>query len=185
MHLVGASILIGACFTSISCKQKPDQASEVETSADAESVEEVVTAVETDAKKVADAMKALDVELPKPKFSGTPVPIKGIPHLEKTTIGEREPIMVPQDVELISAGKEVTSSDDWPIIGELEFLDMGKEPRSATVTAVGEVKLGVVDRDKLRREYDSLSPDFRKIIRTLVQRLRRITIQAAALASSR
>jgi CRP-like cAMP-binding protein len=69
-------------------------------------------------------------------------------------------------------------------IGELEFLDMGKEPRSATVIAVGEVKLGVIDRDKLRREYDSLSPDFRKVIRTLVQRLRRITLQAASLASS-
>ncbi|MBW2722597.1 MAG: cyclic nucleotide-binding domain-containing protein, partial [Deltaproteobacteria bacterium] len=58
-------------------------------------------------------------------------------------------------------------------IGELEFLDMGKEARSATVAAVGPVKLGVLDRDKLRREYDSLSPDFRKIIRTVVQRLRR------------
>ena len=69
-------------------------------------------------------------------------------------------------------------------IGELEFLDMGKEPRSATVIAFGEVKLGVIDRDKLRREYDSLSPDFRKVIRTLVQRLRRITLQAASLASS-
>ena len=79
----------------------------------------------------------------------------------------------------------VAKLGEGDFIGELEFLDMGKEPRSATVTAVGEVKLGVVDRDKLRREYDSLSPDFRKIIRTLVQRLRRITIQAAALASSR
>jgi CRP/FNR family transcriptional regulator len=69
-------------------------------------------------------------------------------------------------------------------IGELEFLDLGKEPRSATVVSVGEVKLGVLDRDKLRREYDSLSPDFRKIIRTVVQRLRRITVQAASLASS-
>ena len=69
-------------------------------------------------------------------------------------------------------------------IGELEFLDLGKEARSATVVAVGDVKLGVLDRDKLRREYDSLSPDFRKIIRTLVRRLRRITLQAASLASS-
>ena len=54
--------------------------------------------------------------------------------------------------------------DDF--IGELEFLDLGKEARLVTVIAVGDVRLGVVDRDKLRREYDSLSPDFRKIIRT-------------------
>ena len=73
----------------------------------------------------AQAEKALELELPKPKFSGTPVPIKGISHLEKTTIGERPAIMVPDDVENVSEGKEVTSSDDWPIIGELEFLTDG------------------------------------------------------------
>ena len=78
----------------------------------------------------------------------------------------------------------VAKLGEGDFIGELEFLDMGKEPRSATVIAVGEVKLGVIDRDKLGREYDGLSPDFRKIIRTLVRRLRRITLQAASLASS-
>ena len=78
----------------------------------------------------------------------------------------------------------VAKLGEGDFIGQLEFLDMGKEPRSATVTAVGEVKLGVIDRDKLRREYDGLSPDFRKIIRTLVKRLRRVTLQAAGLASS-
>jgi CRP/FNR family transcriptional regulator, cyclic AMP receptor protein len=67
-------------------------------------------------------------------------------------------------------------------IGELEFLDMGKEPRSATVAAVGDVKLGVLDRDRLRREYESLSADFRMLIRTMVQRTRRITQLAASLA---
>jgi len=66
-------------------------------------------------------------------------------------------------------------------IGEIEFLDMGKEPRSTTVIAVGEVKLGVLDRDKLRREYDLLSADFRMLIRTLVHRTRRITQLAASL----
>ena len=73
----------------------------------------------------AQAEKTLELELPKPKFSGTPVPIKGIPHLAKTTIGERVLPKVPDDVGLISDGKEVTSSDDWPIIGELEFLTDG------------------------------------------------------------
>ncbi|MEJ2236586.1 MAG: cyclic nucleotide-binding domain-containing protein [Syntrophobacterales bacterium] len=84
-----------------------------------------------------------------------------------------------------SKGKvTVAKLGEGDFIGELEFLDLGKEPRSATVAAVGPVKLGVLDRDKLRREYDSLSPDFRKIIRTVVQRLRRITVQAASLATS-
>jgi CRP-like cAMP-binding protein len=73
----------------------------------------------------------------------------------------------------------VTTLKEGDFIGELEFLHMGKEPRSMTVVAAGEVKLGVLDRERLRREYDSLSPDFRKIIRTLVQRIRR-TNQVAA-----
>ena len=71
------------------------------------------------------ADKVLQLELPKPKFSGTPVPIKGFPHLEKKRQGARSEFRVPSAVELVSQGKEVTSSDDWPIIGELEFLTDG------------------------------------------------------------
>jgi CRP/FNR family cyclic AMP-dependent transcriptional regulator len=76
----------------------------------------------------------------------------------------------------------VATLREGEFIGELEFLDMGKEPRSANVIAIGEVKLGVLDRDRLRREYESLSADFRLIIRTLVQRTRRITQLATSLA---
>jgi CRP-like cAMP-binding protein len=76
----------------------------------------------------------------------------------------------------------VATLREGDFIGELEFLDMGKEPRSATVVAMGDVKLGVLDRDRLRREYESLSADFRMLIRTLVQRTRRITQVAASLA---
>jgi CRP/FNR family cyclic AMP-dependent transcriptional regulator len=76
----------------------------------------------------------------------------------------------------------VATLREGDFIGELEFLDMGKEPRSATVIAVGDVKLGVLDRDRLRREYESLSADFRMLIRTLVLRTRRITQLAASLA---
>lgn len=76
----------------------------------------------------------------------------------------------------------VATLKEGDFIGELEFLDMGKSPRSATVIAVGDVRLGVMDRDRLKREYHSLSPEFRKIIRTLVQRSRRITQLAASFA---
>jgi CRP-like cAMP-binding protein len=78
----------------------------------------------------------------------------------------------------------VATLREGDFIGELEFLDMGKEPRSANVIAVGDVKLGVLDRDRLRREYESLSADFRLVIRTLVQRTRRITQLATSLAVS-
>ncbi|MBW1981904.1 MAG: cyclic nucleotide-binding domain-containing protein [Deltaproteobacteria bacterium] len=69
-------------------------------------------------------------------------------------------------------------------LGEIEFLDPGKQPRAATATAIGEVRLGVMDRDKLQREYESLSPAFRKIIRSLARRSRRTALIAARLAIS-
>lgn len=76
----------------------------------------------------------------------------------------------------------VATLREGEFIGELEFLDMGKEARFATVIAIGDVKLGVLDRDRLRREYNSLSADFRLLVRTLVQRTRRITQLGASLA---
>lgn len=122
-------LIVAVALTFISCSKKSETASDTNVASEAEVAQETVAAAEKEsetlAEKAASAMKALELELPKPKFSGTPVPIKGIPHLEKTTIGERVLPQVPSDVGLISEGKEVLSSDDWPIIGELEFLTDG------------------------------------------------------------
>lgn len=68
----------------------------------------------------------LETELPKPLFMGTPKPMGKIPNLApQTAPGERAPLMVPQGVKNLAAGREVTSSDDWPIIGEVDYATDG------------------------------------------------------------
>jgi CRP-like cAMP-binding protein len=105
---------------------------------------------------------------------------------EQGTFGDWVYVIIEGEVKVVRKTPKgdvtVATLREGDFIGELEFLDMGKEPRSANVVAVGEVKLGVLDRDRLRREYESLSADFRLIIRTLVQRTRRITQLATSLA---
>jgi hypothetical protein len=66
----------------------------------------------------------LELELPKPLFVGTPRPIK-LANLEQFTAGKRPDFMVPAGTVLLSAGKPVTSSDEFPIIGELDFVTDG------------------------------------------------------------
>jgi CRP-like cAMP-binding protein len=75
----------------------------------------------------------------------------------------------------------VATIDEGQIVGEMAFLERGKEPRAASAVASGCVRLGVLDRDRLTKEYDSLSPLLRKLILTLVRRMRYITEIAAKL----
>ncbi len=70
--------------------------------------------------------KVLDFELPKPVFVGTPQNFK-VPDLEKPRQEPRADFYVPSDVELISLNKPVLSSDEAPIIGELEMVTDGEK----------------------------------------------------------
>ena len=69
----------------------------------------------------------------------------------------------------------ITTLGEERVVGEMAFLEKGKVPRAASAVALGYVRLGVLDHDKLTKEYDSLSPDFKKLILTLVRRLRSVT----------
>ena len=67
--------------------------------------------------------KPLEIEFPPPFLIGTPVQVN-LPHLEAP--GTPAPvIMVPEGVANLAAGKEVTSSDDFPIIGGLDYVTDG------------------------------------------------------------
>ena len=71
---------------------------------------------------LAEEMVKLELELPKPLFAGTPKSIK-TPNLERKPVVPE--IMVPAGTENIAAELEVTSSDDFPVIGELEYITDG------------------------------------------------------------
>ena len=79
----------------------------------------------------------LEIELPKPLFVGTPRPVQ-LPHLEKPRVGKRPDHMVPAGTELLSRDKPVTSSDDFPVIGELSYVTDGdKEGVDGTFVELG------------------------------------------------
>ena len=60
-------------------------------------------------------------------------------------------------------------------IGTIVSLLHGENTRNATVTALGEVQLGLLDTQRLSGEYASLSSDFRGLLFSLAGRLGKIT----------
>ena len=68
----------------------------------------------------------LKLKLPKPMFVGTPTNIRS-PNLEKITGKSRAPFYVPTGTVLLSAKKKVTSSDNAPVIGELDMITDGQK----------------------------------------------------------
>ncbi len=72
-----------------------------------------------------DHLEEVELDFPKPMFVGTPVAAKR-PNLEKpdpTKVVKK--IKVPKGSTNLAKDKEVTSSDDFPIIGELEMVTDG------------------------------------------------------------
>ncbi|MBI2497323.1 MAG: hypothetical protein HYV75_05175 [Opitutae bacterium] len=67
----------------------------------------------------------LKLDLPKPLFVGTPRPIE-LPNLEPPVAGGKRPaLLVPAGTVLLSKGRPVTASDEFPVIGELAFITDG------------------------------------------------------------
>jgi hypothetical protein len=105
--LFGIFVLLGIGTTAIA--QDADSARADEPEATAESAEGLVP---------------LELELPKPMFVGTPKDIRA-PNLERPRKGARKPLLVPENVENLAFEKEVTVSDDEPVIGEPELITDG------------------------------------------------------------
>lgn len=69
-------------------------------------------------------MVALQLELPKPMFVGTPKNIVSA-NLEKPSGDKPAPVMVPEGTVNVALGKPVTASDEEPIIGDAELITDG------------------------------------------------------------
>jgi hypothetical protein len=63
----------------------------------------------------------IPIELPRPMFVGTPQNIR-VPNLEKPLGKPRPAFLAPEGTINAAAGKTVASTDDEPIIGELEMV---------------------------------------------------------------
>lgn len=82
----------------------------------------------------------LRLELPRPLFVGTPVPIK-IDNLEAPRTGPRPPFYVPPGTVNLALNKPVTSSDSEPLLGDLELVTDGdKEGEEGSYVELGRGK---------------------------------------------
>ena len=66
----------------------------------------------------------LKTQLPRPLFVGTPVPLN-VPNLEPPMKGKRPDFMVPAGTVNLAKGKNVTGSDNSPVVGTLDLVTDG------------------------------------------------------------
>ncbi len=96
-----------------------------------------VAALAGSATLAAEETKPLQLEFPPPKVTSTPAPIK-LPNLEPPRTPQPE-VLVPAGVTNLAAGKTVTSSDPYPIIGDLTLVTDGeKESEDGFYVELGE-----------------------------------------------
>ena len=85
----------------------------------------------------------IPLELPKPMFVGTPQDAK-VPNLEKPLGKPRPPFYAPAGVKNVAFEKPVTSTDEEPIIGEIEMITDGdKEAADGSYVELGPFKQSV------------------------------------------
>jgi len=71
--------------------------------------------------KEAKKLVPIEIKLPKPMFIGTPQNMK-VPHLEKPLGKPRPPFFAPAGTINAALGKPISSTDEEPIIGEIEMI---------------------------------------------------------------
>ncbi|MCB9218276.1 MAG: hypothetical protein H6610_02305 [Ignavibacteriales bacterium] len=72
----------------------------------------------------AQNMVPIKIDLPKAMFVGTPTNMS-IEKLEKPLGKPRPPFLAPEGTKNVALGKAVTSTDDMPIIGEIDYITDG------------------------------------------------------------
>jgi hypothetical protein len=114
----------------------------------------VVAALLTTTAAFAQDQVALNTDLPKPLFVGTPVPIK-LTNLEPARTGKRPDFMVPAGTVNLARDKKVTSSDNDPVIGTLDLITDGdKEGDEGSWVELGPGKQWVqIDLEKEVKIY--------------------------------
>jgi CRP-like cAMP-binding protein len=78
----------------------------------------------------------------------------------------------------------IGSLKEGDIIGEMAVFDavVAERTRTASVVADGPVKVGVLDTDRLLNDFESVSPQLKGLVKTLVKRLSDTTQRAVNLA---
>jgi hypothetical protein len=69
-------------------------------------------------------------------------------------------------------------------VGTFTSFTFREHARTATVTALGDVHVGLLDTSRLHTEYSALSPDFKRLLLSLAGRLRKVTDRAVGPAGN-
>jgi len=92
----------------------------------------------TDAKVAKAELVPIGLKLPKPAFKGTPKHVPPGTRLEKPRGKPRPPFLAPSGSTNVAKGKRVSSSDEEPIIGELDLItDNDKEANEGCYVELG------------------------------------------------
>jgi len=124
-----------AAFGVNGCKQKPTAPQQVAEPClpDANNLEDIVTNVN----KVDSELSPLEIKFPKALFRGTPENLQR-KNVEDTTGKKPPPFYVPMGTENLAFEKPVYSSDEEPVIGELELVTDGdKEAMEGSYVELG------------------------------------------------
>lgn len=101
-----------------------------------------------------DNLVPIDLKLPKPMFVGTPQNMQ-VKNLEKPLGKARPPFLAPAGTKNVALGKTVMSSDDEPVIGEIEMITDGdKEAGDGSFVELGPFTQNItIDLEKEHNIY--------------------------------
>jgi hypothetical protein len=132
----GALLILGACGPGDQEEPSPPAVEEPAPASGEESAPEPTEEPDTEEGGTA-SLEPLDIELPEPMFEGTPRPVDE-PNVEKPSGKQRPPFLAPPGTENLALGEPVTSSDEWPIIGNMELVTDGdKEAYQGSFVELG------------------------------------------------
>jgi hypothetical protein len=139
-----ALILVGLVLGVYSCKDTPPERQKDAQTADKE----------TEAASIVKQVP-IPLTLPKPMFAGTPQNLSGVPNLEKTLNSLRPLFLAPEGTTNVAAGKTVTSSDEYPMIGDVDMITDGdKDGAEGSFVELGLFKQSVtVDLGEQHKIY--------------------------------
>ncbi len=124
-------LLISGLFI-CSCKKSPEESSTGD-----EKQQSEVSDKTKELSKDTSEMVPIPIELPRPMFVGTPQKI-GVPNLERPLGKPRPPFIAPAGTKNVAFEKPVSSSDEEPIIGEIEMItDSDKEAADGSYVELG------------------------------------------------
>ncbi|MBN2000231.1 hypothetical protein JW935_21960 [candidate division KSB1 bacterium] len=111
----------------------------------------------------AQEMAPIKIDLPKPMFVGTPQNMS-VPNLEKPLGKARPPFLAPVGTENVAEGKSVASTDEEPIIGEIDMItDSDKEAADGSYVELGPFLQHVtIDLEKKQNIYAVILWHFHK-----------------------